>query len=93
MSKIDIDGESAAGFGFLASGEVNECLAIVGSYSAVASDDEFNIAGTVDEVDTSAFSFGTAFHAPVSSTADFVALIQRVEADWEFGGQSVSSDG
>jgi hypothetical protein len=93
LSQVDIDGESAAGLGFSASGEINEYFAIIGSYSAVASDDEFNIGGTVDEVETSAFSFGAAFHAPVSATADFVASIQQVEADREFGGQSVSSDG
>lgn len=93
VSKIDLDGEDATGFGLKGSVAVHENIYILGSYASAESDDDYTILGVTDEITYDSYSLGVGFRTPLSKTVDFTAEVSLVEGELEFAGTEVDNDG
>lgn len=89
----ELDDDDFGGFGLSGSVALNETVFLLASYSTLESDDEFTDGFRVDEIEFDEFSFGVGFHTPIGSNTDFVASVSRVEAEFDFAGDSVDGDG
>ncbi len=91
--QAEILDEDFSGFGFFGSAAINESFFILGSYSAIESDDQFDIGAGPGDIDATEFSLGVGFHTPISDTVDFVSTLEYADAEVESSGVSIDGNG
>lgn len=87
--------EDFMGFGVAASFSITESFFMKGSYSVGESDDkyQFGFGAAADEIEVSGFTFGVGYHAPLSTTTDFVTSLNYVNSEVEFANFSDDANG
>lgn len=85
--------EDFSGFGIGGSAALNESIFLIGNYSSLSSDDEFDLGAGPDDIDVTQFSFGVGFHTPINESIDFVAAIAYADAEVETSGFSEDGNG
>lgn len=95
VSKVEVGDVDATGVGITASAAIAKNLSLIGSYSFVASDDEFTVGGATDksELKTSSVGFSVNFPSPVTESSDFVFSAQYFDAEADFAGSTGSGNG
>lgn len=82
-----------AGFGVYGSKALNESFFLLGGYTSIESDDQFDIGFGADEIEATTFSFGLGFHTPINETVDFVSTLSYADAEVEYLGLTEDGNG
>jgi hypothetical protein len=91
---VDFDGDDASGFGVGISGAIHKNIFLLGSFSRIESDDEFQISATEsDEATLNSRSFGIGLNYPIADRTDFVLSAEKIKQKLEIGALSATGDG
>jgi hypothetical protein len=89
----EIVDEDFAGFGIGGSAAINDSIFVLGQYSSLISDDEFDVGFGAGDIEVTQFNFGIGFHTPMANNVDFVASLSYVDAEIEYLGVTVDGNG
>ena len=80
-----------AGFGISGSAAINASIFVIGQYSSLTSDDEFDLGFGADDIEVTQINFGLGFHTPIATNVDLVASLSYVDVKIESFG--ITEDG
>lgn len=89
----EIADQDHSGVGLFGNFAVSDSLFVTAAYSALESDEEFDIGFGPASIERTAFNLGLGFHIPISDKADFVTAVAYSDQEAEFSGMVSDGNG
>lgn len=85
--------EDFSGFGIGGSTALSDAVFLIGQYSSLTSNDEYDVGFGYDDIEATQFNLGIGFHTPIEANVDFVAALSYADAEVEYLGLTEDGNG